>query len=130
MRRTSSIPKRPVVLRKRESSLAETKKVDMMRSIKEYAGIHELPEYRVLPDRDLAVSSTNTWQAWDGGGPLGFIELLLAGETVPTYLEHDWSRDWGSLVRYEPLVPAAREATIDHGEAVRSGLWNGGPLAR
>ncbi|MBB1037491.1 arabinosyltransferase domain-containing protein [Dietzia natronolimnaea] len=101
-----------------------------LRPFEEYAGIHELPEYRVLPDRDLAVSSTNTWQAWDGGGPLGFIELLLAGETVPTYLEHDWSRDWGSLVRYEPLVPAAREATIDHGEAVRSGLWNGGPLAR
>ncbi|MFN3340234.1 MAG: arabinosyltransferase C-terminal domain-containing protein, partial [Dietzia sp.] len=101
-----------------------------LRPFEEYAGIHELPEYRVLPDRDLAVSSTNTWQAWDGGGPLGFIELLLAGETVPTYLEHDWSRDWGSLVRYESLVPGARTATVEHGEAVRSGLWNGGPLAR
>ncbi|MDX2356852.1 arabinosyltransferase domain-containing protein [Dietzia sp. PP-33] len=101
-----------------------------LRPFEEYAGIHELPEYRVLPDRDLAVSSTNTWQAWDGGGPLGFIELLLEGETVPTYLEHDWDRDWGSLVRYEPLVDGARAATVEHGEAVRSGLWNGGPLAR
>lgn len=101
-----------------------------LRPFDEYAGIHELPEYRVLPERGLAVSSTNTWQAWDGGGPLGFIELLLAGETVPTYLEHDWGRDWGSLVRYTPLVPEAQEATVDHGEAVRSGLWNGGPLAR
>ncbi|KAA0916427.1 arabinosyltransferase domain-containing protein [Dietzia sp. ANT_WB102] len=101
-----------------------------LRPFEEYAGIHELPEYRVLPDRGLAVSSTNTWQAWDGGGPLGFIELLLKGETVPTYLEHDWDRDWGSLVRYTPLVPEAREATVEHGEAVRSGLWNGGPLAR
>lgn len=101
-----------------------------LRPFNEYAGIHELPEYRVLPDRGLAVSSTNTWQAWDGGGPLGFIELLLDGETVPTYLENDWSRDWGSLVRYTPLVPEASEATVEHGETVRSGLWNGGPLAR
>ncbi len=104
--------------------------VPCMRPFDEYAGIHELPEYRILPDRGLAVSSTNTWQAWDGGGPIGFIELLLEGETVPTYLEHDWDRDWGSLVRYTPLVPEAREATVEHGEAVRSGLWNGGPLAR
>ena len=104
--------------------------VPCLRPFDEFAGIHELPEYRVLPDRGLAVSSTNTWQAWDGGGPLGFIELLLEGETVPTYLEHDWDRDWGSLVRYSPLVPEAREATVEHGEAVRSGLWNGGPLAR
>ncbi|MDV6299798.1 arabinosyltransferase domain-containing protein [Dietzia maris] len=101
-----------------------------LRPFDEYAGVHELPEYRVLPDRGLAVSSTNTWQAWDGGGPIGFIELLLEGETVPTYLEHDWDRDWGSLVRYTPLVPEAREATVTHDEAVRSGLWNGGPLAR
>ena len=104
--------------------------VPCLRPFDEYAGIHELPEYRVLPDRGLAVSSTNTWQDWSGGGPLGFIELLLEGETVPTYLEHDWDRDWGSLVRYTPLVPEAAPATVDHGETVRSGLWNGGPLAR
>ncbi|WP_264888617.1 arabinosyltransferase domain-containing protein [Dietzia sp. NCCP-2495] len=104
--------------------------VPCLRPFDEYAGVHELPEYRVLPDRGLAVSSTNTWQGWDGGGPLGFLELLLEGETVPTYLEHDWDRDWGSLVRYSPLVPGASTATIEHGEAVRSGLWNGGPLAR
>lgn len=104
--------------------------VPCLRPFDEFAGIHELPEYRVLPDRGLAVSSTNTWQDWSGGGPLGFIELLLEGETVPTYLEHDWDRDWGSLVRYTPLVPEAAPATVEHGEAVRSGLWNGGPLAR
>ena len=104
--------------------------VPCLRPFDEFAGIHELPEYRVLPDRGLAVSSTNTWQDWSGGGPLGFIELLQEGETVPTYLEHDWDRDWGSLVRYTPLVPDAEPATVEHGEAVRSGLWNGGPLAR
>ena len=104
--------------------------VPCLRPFNEYAGIHELPEFRVLPDRGLAVSSTNTWQDWSGGGPIGFIELLLEGETVPTYLEHDWDRDWGSLVRYAPLVPEATTATVHHSETVRSGLWNGGPLAR
>ena len=104
--------------------------VPCLRPFDEFAGIHELPEYRVLPDRGLAVSSTNTWQDWSGGGPLGFIELLQEGETVPTYLSHDWDRDWGSLVRYSPIVPEATPATVDHGEVVRSGLWNGGPLAR
>ncbi|MGX1769847.1 arabinosyltransferase domain-containing protein [Dietzia sp. NPDC055343] len=104
--------------------------VPCLRPFDEFAGIHELPEYRVLPDRGLAVSSTNTWQDWDGGGPLGFIELLQEGETVPTYLEHDWDRDWGSLVRYTPILPEATPATVEHGEVVRSGLWNGGPLAR
>lgn len=104
--------------------------VPCVRPFEEYAGVHELPEYRIRPDRSLAVSSTDTWQGWDGGGPLGFIELTLTGETVPTYLTHDWKRDWGSLVRYTPIVPEAKPATVEHGEVVRSGLWNGGPLAK
>ena len=41
-------------------------------------------------------SRANTWTRASGKS---LSELLLAGETVPTYLEHDWSRDWGSLVR-------------------------------
>lgn len=104
--------------------------VPCVRPFDEYAGVHELPAYRIRPDRDLAVSSTNTWQGWDGGGPLGFVELTQVGETIPSYLAHDWSRDWGSLVRYEPIVPEATPATVEHGEVVRSGLWNGGPLAK
>lgn len=104
--------------------------VPCVRPFNEYAGVHELPEYRILPDRGLAASSTNTWQGWDGGGPLGFIELSLRAQTVPTYLQYDWDRDWGSLVHYTPIVPEATPADIEYGEAVRSGLWDGGPLAR
>src|SRR5699024_8782865 len=44
--------------------------VPCLRPFEEYAGIHELPEYRILPDRGLAVSSTTPWQRWDGGRPL------------------------------------------------------------
>ena len=101
-----------------------------LRPFEERAGVTELPEYRIQPDRGLAVAATNTWQGYDGGGPLGFTELLLAGDTVPTYLSEDWGRDWGSLVRYTPVVPSARPAELEHGTVTRSGLWNGGPLAR
>ena len=103
--------------------------VPCVRPFEEFAGVHELPEYRILPDRGLA-AVTDNWQGWDGGGPLGFIELTEEGETVPTYLENDWDRDWGSLVRYTPLVPDAEPAEIDFGEVTRSGLWDGGPLAK
>lgn len=104
--------------------------VPCVRPFTEYAGVHELPVYRILPDRGLAASSTNTWQDWEGGGPLGFIELTLYAQTVPTYLSDDWGRDWGSLVHYTPIVPDATPARVEHGEVVRSGLWDGGPLAR
>ena len=103
--------------------------VPCVRPFEEFAGVHELPEYRILPDRGLA-AVTDNWQGWDGGGPLGFIELTQEGETVPTYLDNDWDRDWGSLVRYTPLVPEAEPAEVDFGEVTRSGLWDGGPLAK
>lgn len=102
--------------------------VPCVRPFEEFAGVHELPEYRILPDRGLA-AVTDDWQGWDGGGPVGFVELTLEGETVPTYLDNDWDRDWGSLVRYTPIVPDAKPAEVDFGEVTRSGLWDGGPLA-
>src|SRR5699024_3086280 len=86
-------------------------------------GVAEKPEFRILPDRGLAVSSTNTWQDDIGGGPLGWTGLLLDAETVPSYQNHDWDRDWGSLERFVPRVPDATEAEIELGEATRHGLW-------
>uniref|UniRef100_UPI0013D15108 arabinosyltransferase C-terminal domain-containing protein n=1 Tax=Nocardia cyriacigeorgica TaxID=135487 RepID=UPI0013D15108 len=68
-------------------------------------GVAEVPRYRILPDRPLAVSSTDTWQAQEFGGPLGWTELLLQAETVPTYLNDDWGRDWGSLEQFTPYDP-------------------------
>ena len=67
-------------------------------------GVAELPAFRVLPDRPLAVSSTSTWESYKAGGPLGWIGLSERAETVPSYLDEDWNRDWGSLERYTPLV--------------------------
>jgi arabinosyltransferase B len=91
-------------------------------------GVAEVPEYRILPDRPLAVSSTDTWQSEENGGPLGFSDMLAGSVTIPTYLRDDWGRDWGSLERYDRYYPKAVPAEITTGEKVRSGLWSPGKL--
>lgn len=90
-------------------------------------GVAEVPRYRILPDRPLAVSSTNTWQAQEFGGPLGFSQMLAKSVTVPTYLRDDWARDWGSLERYDQYYQAT-PAELETGTATRSGFWGPGRL--
>ncbi|WP_305093414.1 arabinosyltransferase domain-containing protein [Prescottella sp. R16] len=91
-------------------------------------GIAEMPEYRILPDRPLAVSSTDTWQSLENGGPLGWTEMLAGATTIPTYLENDWARDWGSLERYDRHYPDARPADTETLDTTRSGLWSPGTM--
>lgn len=91
-------------------------------------GVAEVPGYRILPDRPLAISSTNTWQAEEFGGPLGFSQMLAKSSTIPTYLRNDWARDWGSLERYDQYYPNAVAAKLDTGTASRSGFWSPGQL--
>ncbi|MGW4635727.1 arabinosyltransferase domain-containing protein [Nocardia sp. NPDC004415] len=91
-----------------------------------YNGIAELPEYRILPDRNGA-TITNLWQGHDGGGPLGWTQLLFTARTLPTYLNNDWDRDWGSLERYLPLDPTAGRAAVDVRSDNRWGTWTPGP---
>ena len=91
-------------------------------------GVAEMPNYRILPDRPLAVSSTDTWQSAENGGPLGFTELLASATAIPTYMRDDWGRDWGSLERFDRYYPDATAATVDTETATRSGLWKPGTL--
>lgn len=93
-----------------------------------FNGVAEVPEFRILPDRGLAVSSTNTWQDDIGGGPLGWTSLLLRAETVPSYQLNDWTRDWGSIERFALQVPGSELAQPELGEQTRSGLWSPGPI--
>ena len=92
-----------------------------------YAGVAELPEYRILPDRPLAVSATSTWMSYEAGGPLGWVETAQRARTIPSYLRHDWNRDWGSIEAYTPLgtyqeePPAPAEVTT--GTETRWGWW-------
>ncbi|WUI35487.1 arabinosyltransferase domain-containing protein [Nocardia sp. NBC_00416] len=90
-------------------------------------GVAEVPKFRILPDRPLAVSSTNTWQAQEFGGPLGFSQMLAQSTTIPTYLKNDWGRDWGTLERYDQYYNAV-PAQLETGAETRNGLWDPGKL--
>nr|WP_239003742.1 arabinosyltransferase domain-containing protein [Nocardia panacis] len=90
-------------------------------------GVAEVPGYRILPDRPLAISSTNTWQAEEFGGLLGWAQMMAHSVSVPTYLEHDWARDWGSLERYDQYYRAT-PAQLETGTAERWGWWTPGRL--
>ncbi|MFF2087638.1 arabinosyltransferase domain-containing protein [Nocardia sp. NPDC058176] len=92
-----------------------------------YNGIAELPGYRILPDRNGA-TITNLWQGHDGGGPLGWTQLLFTARTLPTYLNNDWERDWGSIEQYLPLDPTATQAEVTLESTNRWGTWTPGPI--
>lgn len=90
-------------------------------------GVAEMPQWRIAPGADLS-AAVGAWQDAFGGGPLGWIEVALDQTTVPSYLEGDIGRDWGSLVRYEPYGEPADLAELKLGEATRSGLWRPAPI--
>ena len=85
-------------------------------------GVAEVPEYRILPDR-VGTDATNAWQDDIGGGPLGWTELLLTAETMPTYLNDAWRTDWGSLERFASREPDAVPAEVSASTTTRTGLW-------
>ena len=90
------------------------------------AGVAEVPKFRILPDRPLAVTATGTWQDYKAGGPLGWATMGLEAESVPTYLNHSWDRDWGSLERYTPYGTYAGQpvpAEVDTTTRQRWGWW-------
>ncbi|WP_346764768.1 arabinosyltransferase domain-containing protein [Rhodococcus sp. HNM0569] len=91
------------------------------------AGVAEIPEYRILPDRPAAVI-TSLWQDHHGGGPLGWIQMSAATRTIPTYMKNDWDRDWGSLEQYTRLDQNAERADVDTTDVQRSGTWSPGPI--
>ncbi|MFE7743673.1 arabinosyltransferase domain-containing protein [Nocardia sp. NPDC057455] len=90
-------------------------------------GVGEIPRWRILPDR-VGSDASNAWQDDIGGGPLGWTGLLLKSQTVPAYLHHDWTRDWGSLERFTPYAPDATPATIHITPQTRTGLDTDDPI--
>ena len=90
-------------------------------------GVAEVPRWRIIPDRNGAEAS-NKWEDDIGGGPLGWTGLLLRSETVPGYLNDDWTRDWGSLERFTPYVPDTAPATIGVSRGDRWGWTKGIPI--
>ena len=90
-------------------------------------GVAEIPQWRIAPGADLS-AAVGAWSDAFGGGPLGWIEVALDPTTVPSYLEGDIGRDWGSLVMYQPYGEPAEVAELDLGTATRSGLWSPAPI--
>ncbi|UVE01068.1 arabinosyltransferase domain-containing protein [Corynebacterium amycolatum] len=97
-----------------------------------YAGVAELPEYRITPDRGLKVVGADVWQSVDGGGPLGFSDAVNEATSVPTYLKNDWRRDWGSVEKLSPRPNKDKVkpdvAEIEYEDITRSGLYSPGKM--
>ncbi|NEW49185.1 arabinosyltransferase [Nocardia cyriacigeorgica] len=90
-------------------------------------GVAEVPRWRILPDR-VGSDASNAWQDNIGGGPLGWTELLLQAKSVPTYLNDDWGRDWGSLEQFTPYDPSAAPAELEITTVTRSGRADDSPI--
>ncbi|MDK8767793.1 arabinosyltransferase domain-containing protein [Corynebacterium freneyi] len=97
-----------------------------------FAGVAENPKYRITPDRELKVSSTDTWQSLSAGGVLGMSDAVNESVAVPTYQKDDWNRDWGIVeaLQSRPNPDGVRPgpAVIQYEEITRSGLWSPGPM--
>ncbi|WP_333617772.1 arabinosyltransferase domain-containing protein [Dietzia sp.] len=90
-------------------------------------GVAEIPKYRILPDRQYS-QMTNWWMSESAGGPLLWLDQLTKPVTVPTYLNSDWGKDWGSLQRLDPLDPDATPAPIERSSTTRLGTWSPGAM--
>ena len=83
-----------------------------------------------MPNYKQTVVSSNMWQSAEDGGPFLITTALLRSEAVPSYLRNDWYRDWGSIERYERLVPVDRapNAVIEQGSITVRGWTRVGPI--
>jgi arabinosyltransferase A len=110
--------------------IATTANFPCQRPFSEHLGVAELPDYRILPNFKQVVISSNMWQSAEKGGPFLFIQALLRTTAIPSYLRDDPYRDWGSIERYERVVPErdAPNAVVDQGTARVFGWSRSGPI--
>lgn len=96
------------------------------RTFDHYAGVAEIPQYRITPDTG-GRSTLTPVQDFTGGGVMAAVGPVNTSYEMPTYLRDDWQRDWGTVERYQlrtnSVGEAPKEATIEHEEITRSGLW-------
>ncbi|GAA1473511.1 putative arabinosyltransferase C [Corynebacterium felinum] len=94
-----------------------------------YAGVAELPEYRISADTKGKLSGAS-FQDFNGGGATGTAEAVNQSYELPSYAVNDWQRDWGAIEMYSPRPNSIGEkpvmAKIDTEVITRSGLWNPG----
>ncbi len=90
-------------------------------------GVTQIPDFRITPDYLAKKQDTDTWEDGVNGGLLGISDLLLRAHVMATYLSRDWGRDWGSLRKFDTIVPA-EPADIELGTETRSGWWSPGDI--
>ena len=96
------------------------------RTFNHYAGVTEIPEYRILPDA-AAQSSLTDFQSFSGGGAMSTAEAVNYSYEIPSYLDNDWTRDWGAVEKYELRTnsqgQSPADAEINHETVSRPGWW-------
>jgi arabinosyltransferase C len=92
-------------------------------------GVAEMPAYRVTGDGDVRRQGTG-WSASDAGGPFGWLNVTATVRKLPTFLDGQIDRDWGTLYAIDPYEPNALPASAAERvtEETHSGLWSPGPL--
>lgn len=98
-----------------------------LRTFDHFAGVTEIPRYRVSPDNEGAEVLTG-FMDFLGGGSLATAEAVNSSYEVPSYTRGDWNRDWGSIQRYELRADstgtAPDPAVVDTEVITRSGTWH------
>ena len=96
-----------------------------------YAGVDEIPEYRIMPDAP-GKAQLSGFMDFLGGGALAPTEAVNTSYEIPGYLRDDWQRDWGSVAKYSRRTNSAGDAPalaqVDVTETTRSGLYTPGPM--
>lgn len=97
-----------------------------LRSFDHFAGVTEIPEYRIAPDHAGKAALTG-FMDFLGGGSLATVEAVNTSYEVPSYTRNDWQRDWGSIEHYQPRLDSTGTmpdvADVDTEEIRRSGTW-------
>ncbi|HEX7661136.1 MAG TPA: arabinosyltransferase domain-containing protein [Pseudonocardiaceae bacterium] len=91
-------------------------------------GISQMPTYRIAGGTDIRDVGT-TWSAPDAGGPFGWLNVVATVQTLPTYLQGDINRDWGTLYKINPYV-AASAPTMKVTQVTHWGMYTPGPDSR
>ncbi|WP_323847488.1 arabinosyltransferase domain-containing protein [Allosaccharopolyspora coralli] len=92
-------------------------------------GIAQMPRFRIAGGGEVREVG-QAWSSPDAGGPFGWLSVATSMQELPTYLEGDIGRDWGSLYRVDPYEPDAlpAEAAMEVRTETHWGTWSPGPL--
>ncbi|WP_164546412.1 arabinosyltransferase domain-containing protein [Corynebacterium hylobatis] len=96
------------------------------RTFDHFAGVAEIPQFRISPDHPGKATLT-PFQDYEGGGVMGTAEAVNSSYELPSYTRQDWHRDWGSIEIYELRTNSAdvtpADAEIDYELIQRPGWW-------